>query len=81
MNSDGSENGKNGIEASCSSSSNYGVIVGVDECNLELLVYKGFEHVNGNHGKQRISLLIQESLKSHLCLLEVHLWMLVIISM
>jgi len=80
MNLDGSEKGKNGIEASCSSSSNYGV-VDVYECNLELLVDKGLEHVNGNHGKQRLSLLIQESPKSHLCLLEVHLWMLVIISM
>jgi len=66
------------LEASCSSSSNYGVIVGLDECNLELLVDKGLEHVNGN---QRLSLLIQESLKSHICLLEVHIWMLVIISM
>jgi len=78
MNSAGSEKAKNGIGRSCSSSSNYGVIVGVDECNLELLVDKGLEHVNGN---QRLSLLIQESLKSHICLLEVHIWMLVIISM
>jgi hypothetical protein len=28
MNLDGSEKGKNGIEASCSSSPNYGVVVG-----------------------------------------------------
>jgi len=54
------------MEVSCSSSSNYGVIVGVNECNLELLVDKGLEHVNG---KQKLSLLIQESLKSHLWLL------------
>ncbi|KEH43193.1 uncharacterized protein [Medicago truncatula] len=54
MNLDGSEKGKNGIEASCSSSSNFCDVVGVDECNLELLVDKGLEHVNGNHGKQKI---------------------------
>lgn len=53
INLDGSEKGKNGIVASCSSSSNWGD-VGVDECNLELLVDKGLEPVNGNNGKQKI---------------------------
>jgi len=54
MNLDGSEKGKNGIEASCSCSSNSCDVFGVDECNLELLVDKGLENVNGNHGKQKI---------------------------
>ena len=50
LNLDGSEKGKIGIE-SCSSSSNSGI----DEYNLELLVDKGLENVNGNvnHGKQK----------------------------
>ena len=41
MNLNGSEKGKNEIKASCSSSSNYGVVVGVYECNLGMLVDKG----------------------------------------
>lgn len=53
VNFDGSsEKGKIGID-SCSSSSNSGDVVGLDEYNLELLVDNGLEHVNGinNHAK------------------------------